>query len=93
MGHTKPKDLLDMQAELNVVRAVEGMREKSPNVFYFKSKPFLHFHDKDGKRWADVMVDGAWKFVDCPFGLPARARKAFLKEVLAVMGTEAARSK
>lgn len=83
MGHTKPNDLIDVQDVLERVRKLSNVREKSPNVFYFKSKPFLHFHDKDGKRWADVIHGGAWKFLDMPFGASAKVKKAFLKEVLA----------
>jgi hypothetical protein len=82
MGHTKPSDLLDLAKELSEIRTLEGLKEKSPNVFYHKAMPFLHFHDKDGVRWADVKdIDGAWCRLDIDFAASARARSNFLKAV------------
>lgn len=60
MGHTKPKDLQDLQELLAEIRSWEGIREKSANVFYLRAKPFLHFHDKSGARWADVATPQGW---------------------------------
>lgn len=83
MGHTKPQDLLDVQELLAQVRSWEHIREKSPNVFYYKSKPFLHFHDKAGRRWADVLEGGAWgPEVELPFRASAKLKATFLKEAL-----------
>ena len=47
MGHTKPADLEDLQDILDTLRTWDGIKEKSRNVFYFRSKPFLHFHDSE----------------------------------------------
>lgn len=55
MGHTKPQDLEDLKPVLDYIRTLEGLKEKTSNIFYYKSAPFLHFHDKNGKRWAEVM--------------------------------------
>jgi hypothetical protein len=81
MGHTKPSDLKDLQDELESLRRWDFIKEKSPNVFYFKSKPFLHFHDKDGKRWADILDGHDWGVpVDVPFEASRKAKTLFLKE-------------
>ena len=82
MGHTKPDQLKDVQDLLDQVRKWENIKEKSPNVFYYKSKPFLHFHDKDGKRWADVLDCVSWgKPLDLPFDAEEKLKSKFLKEV------------
>lgn len=81
MGHTKPSDLKDLQDLLDQIRKWQGIKEKSPNIFYFKAKPFLHFHDKDGKRWADVRDGASWgKPLDIPFDATEKQKALFLKE-------------
>jgi hypothetical protein len=82
MGHTQPKDLKDLQPILDQIRTWEHLKEKSPNIFYFKSKPFLHFHDKNGKRWADVRDGETWgKEIAIPFDCAAAQSRSFLDEV------------
>lgn len=82
MGHTRPNDLKDVQDLLDKIRTLDGITEKSPNVFYVKSKPFLHFHDKDGNRWADV-VDGKTlgPKLDLPFKPNSMRKNVFFEEV------------
>ena len=88
MGHTKPSDLLDLAKELSEIRELAGLKEKSPNVFYFKSVPFLHFHDKDGVRWADVRTtDGGWKKFEIDFKADIASRAKFLKAARAAYTT------
>jgi hypothetical protein len=41
---------------LKRVRAFDGLVEKSPGIFYRKSKPFLHFHDDPAGIFADVRL-------------------------------------
>ena len=82
MGHTKPEDLKDLSTELAEVRKLAGIRENSPNVFYIKSKPFLHFHVRDGVRWADVKtIEGGWARLDIDFEASASMRVKFVKSV------------
>ncbi len=45
MGHSDFKALGDLKKELDHVRALAGMKEKKPGIFYLKSIPVLHFHD------------------------------------------------
>ncbi len=79
MAHTKAAQLLDLEHEFAVLRSLPGLKEKSPGIFYFRSTSFLHFHDKEGKRWADVKVGGSWQSVDVDFGASGAARARFLK--------------
>jgi hypothetical protein len=82
MGHTKFKDLADLSVELKIVGKLTGIKEKSPGIFYYKSIPFLHFHDKDGDRWADVKVEGDWVKIMVPFLISKKEKTFFLKKVL-----------
>jgi hypothetical protein len=79
MGHTKPESIADLREELNAIRALEGIKEKSPGIFYLKAIPFLHFHDKDGKRWADVKTSKGWLQVDVDFEAKPKARASLVK--------------
>jgi hypothetical protein len=84
MGHTTPANLKDLQDILDEVRTWPGLKERSPNVFYFKSKPFMHFHDKDGKRWADAADGKEWGApLDIEFGASAKRKREFLKTLRA----------
>lgn len=57
------------------IRTWPGIREPKPGIFYFKSKPFLHFHIKNGKRWADIRAAGDWENIDAPTPLSAKHLK------------------
>lgn len=81
MNGTRPEALTDLSDEFKQIRSFEGMREKSPGIFYWKNISFLHFHDKDGSRWADVKTSDGWKQLKIPFAAGARDRAAFLKAV------------
>ncbi|HXH31814.1 MAG TPA: hypothetical protein VNJ01_13460 [Bacteriovoracaceae bacterium] len=82
MGHTKFEDLSDLSDELNKVRTLIGLKENCPGIFYFKSKPFLHFHDKDGVRWADIRVNDEWLKLDIDFLATKKEKSKFMKKVL-----------
>jgi hypothetical protein len=82
MGHTRPDQLKDLQDTLDEIRKWEGIKEKSPNIFYFKARPFLHFPDKDGRRWADVCDGETWgQELTIPFESSTTQRNSFLKEI------------
>lgn len=71
-----------MAKELDKIRAWPSIKEKSPGVFYVKSLPFLHFHTKDERRWADAREGKSWgPQIDVPFGVKATGKKQFLSEV------------
>ena len=81
MGHTSADNLKDIAEVLREIRAWPGIKEKGIGIFYLKSIPFLHFHDKDGKRWADVKTKDGWGApLNLPFD-PGLSQKAdFLKK-------------
>ncbi len=82
MAHCPFAKLADLSKELDSVRAWESVREPKPGIFYFKSKPFLHFHEKDGRRWADVRDGTEWgKPLEIPFAASSNARSKFLSDV------------
>ncbi len=82
MGHIKQEKIEDLKKELDAIRGFDGIKEKGVGVFYYKSTPFMHFHDKDDKRWADVKCpDGAWLHIEIQFSAKAQQKKLFLKKV------------
>ena len=81
MGHTAFENLKDLSKELAQIRKIENLKEKKPGVFYFKSTPFLHFHDKDGIRWAHLKTPEGWLKVDLDFQASAKIKQQFLKSV------------
>lgn len=82
MGHTRREDLLDIADVLEEVRALPGVLERSPGVFYLGRSPFLHFHTKAGARWADARDGREWgEEMPLPFGSPRRAKATFVAEV------------
>lgn len=60
MAHCPYSDLADLEPALAEIRTWKDIREKSPGVFYLKRTPFLHFHIKDGVRWADARCGKDW---------------------------------
>lgn len=76
-----PDKVKDLEKELSTIAKFENMNRKSEATFYVKSKPFLHFHEKDDRRWADVKTATGWKEVPIPFGAKASERASFLKTV------------
>jgi hypothetical protein len=82
MAHCPYDQLRDLESVFRVIRAWPGMREPKPGIFYFKRVPFLHFHIKDGVRWADVRVGKTWgPKVDVALRSTAVTRVGFLKMV------------
>lgn len=74
----KLTDLVDFFAEL---RNWPGLKEKQPGIFYFKGRGFLHFHIKDGKRWADIREGKNWGSpLDLPFDPDPKCLDAFVAE-------------
>jgi hypothetical protein len=82
MGHASHEDLLDLEDVFCELRKLPGIAERSHGVFYLKRIPFLHFHTKDGERWADAKVGTGWgPEIPIPFQCGPRARQRFLKTV------------
>ena len=60
MRHAGEKTLATIATQLAQIRAL-NLKERSPGVFYFKSKPFLHFHEDPSGIFADVRVNVEWE--------------------------------
>jgi hypothetical protein len=86
MAHARPADLRDIADVLGAIRALAGLTERSPGVFYLGRVPFLHFHTdaKAGTRWADAKDGATWAAeLPLPFGADQRRKAAFIREVTA----------
>jgi hypothetical protein len=57
---------------LTELRAMPSLKEKSPEHFYRKSKPCLHFHGAGDAMVADLRTTGDWERL--PAGTPADRR-------------------
>jgi hypothetical protein len=84
VGHARSEELRDLEDVLGELRALPGVSERAPGVFYLRRIPFLHFHTKAGKRWADAKIGSGWgPEMPLPFGAAKRLRASFLTEVRA----------
>lgn len=59
MKHARSDTLAQLESLLRDVRGRRQLRERSPGVFYIKSKPYLHFHEDPAGIFADVKLDFA----------------------------------
>ena len=82
MAHCTYEDIVDLESCLEVIRSLDKVIERKPGTFYMKGKGFLHFHKKDGERWADVRDGLDWgEKIDIPFSAKKGERASFIKEV------------
>lgn len=56
MKHACAETLRSIDPLLQKLRALPGMQEKKPGVFYRKSRAFLHFHEDGDCLYADVRL-------------------------------------
>lgn len=75
MAHATAEDLKDLETLLENIRALEDLKEKSLGCFYFKGKGILHFHTKQGRRYAHVSDGKQWREVDLPSKISSLAQK------------------
>jgi hypothetical protein len=80
MRHARPEDLDALTPLLDELRAIDGLKEKSPGTFYRGSTAFLHFHADGDDRYADVKIDGDFERFPAT---TAKDRKAVLTLVRA----------
>jgi hypothetical protein len=59
MRHIRPETLDRLEAMLEDLRKLEGLKEKKRGVFYRGSRAFLHFHEDPAGLFADLRLDGA----------------------------------
>jgi len=56
MLHATENTLAKYEALLASLRAIDGMNERRPGIFYRKSKAFLHFHEDPTGLYADLRM-------------------------------------
>jgi len=59
MKHASEDAIEKLSEFLGDVRALSGLTEKKPGVYYRKSKAFLHFHEDGDQLFADVRLSGS----------------------------------
>jgi hypothetical protein len=59
MKHASSTTIESLAPLLQKIRLLPELKEKKPGVFYRKSRAFLHFHEDDGRIYADVRLDGS----------------------------------
>ncbi len=57
MKHAGQATLEELGDLLEELRERTQLKERSPGIFYVKSKTFLHFHDDPSGIFADVKLD------------------------------------
>lgn len=58
MKHASEEAIERLSELLAEVRALPGLTEKKPGVYYRKSRAFLHFHEDGDQLFADVRLSG-----------------------------------
>jgi hypothetical protein len=66
MKHASASTLKVLASLLERLRTFEGLVEKSPGVFYRKSKAFLHFHEDPKGIFVDVRLKSDEPFTRLP---------------------------
>jgi len=56
--HASPAGLERISDLLAELRSVDGLVERTPGVFYRRSRAFLHFHEDPKGMFADVRLAG-----------------------------------
>jgi hypothetical protein len=56
--HITPARLVAIEELLERLRAIDVLVERSPGVFYVRSRAFLHFHEDGDDVYADVRFSG-----------------------------------
>ena len=60
MKHATAETLAQIPELLEQLRAIPGLIEKGPGVFYRKGRAFLHFHEDPAGLYADVRPGKEW---------------------------------
>ena len=66
MKHAGAAALGRVEEQLSQLRAVEGLVERKPGVFYRRSRAFLHFHEDPTGLYADVRLASDSEFLRLP---------------------------
>jgi len=58
MKHAGATTLAELSTLLEQLRAVPGLAERKPGIFYRGSRAFLHFHEDPAGIFADAKING-----------------------------------
>ena len=83
--HATPEGLKRITGLLEQLRRVDGLVERRPGSFSWRSRAFLHFHEDGPQTFADVRLDPAGDFVRLGV-TTAREQSSFLTKVRRVVG-------
>lgn len=84
MKHAGQDAITRLEDLLVELRAIDGLKEKRPGVFYRRSKAFLHFHEDPAGLFADVRLAGG-DFTRMAVNT-APERRRFLKAIRGSLG-------
>src|ERR1700722_12685223 len=80
MQHASRATLDELSSLLEQLRALEGLVEKRPGVFYRKSRAFLHFHEDPAGLFVDVRFRPDEEFIRLPV-TTRRQQSSFVSDV------------
>jgi hypothetical protein len=83
--HASQDGLERISGLLEQLRTVDGLVERRPGAFSWRSRAFLHFHEDGPQTFADVRLDPAGDFVRLRV-TTAREQSAFLTKVRRAVG-------
>ena len=84
MPRARRADLSDLGDALARIRALPGLTERAPGVFYLRRAPFMHFHTARPPRRVHAKNGPDWGVeIVLPIGASRAARAAFVKEIRA----------
>lgn len=83
MKHAGGKALEALGGLLGEIRKQRGLAERSPGVFYRKSRAFLHFHEDPAGLHADLRPGADWERYRVETTAERRAFLTRLREALA----------
>lgn len=61
MKHAGRETIDRLKRLLRSLRAIPGLIEKSPGIFYRRSSAFLHFHEDPAGIFADIKLGDDWQ--------------------------------
>lgn len=82
MAHCPYEKVQHLRHEFDLISSWDGIKEKKPGIFYYRSKGFLHFHIKEKRIWADIRSGDSWgPEINISEKMTSSQRAAFLKIV------------
>jgi hypothetical protein len=84
MPRARRADLVDLRDALATIRALPGLTERSPGVFWLRGAPFMHFHTARAPRRVHARNGTGWGAeIVLPVGADRATRAAFVTEIRA----------